>query len=433
MKNSVTKQFIRYVSQNIIGMIGISAYVLADTFFISIAEGANGIAALNLVLPFYSLVFGIGTLLGLGSATRYKIELSQGSDQADGYFSNAVFWALILCGLLMPLGLFFPDKVLAIMGGDQVIIETGRAYTHIFLSMAPFFALNYVCNAFVRNDHNPTLAMTATVSSNLFNIVADYVLMFPLGMGMAGAALATALAPVFGICVCMIHFLSKHNHVRFLWQIPNPRLMIRAAKLGFSGFVGEMASGVITMLFNFLILGLTGNVGVAAFGVIANVAIVASAVFGGISQGAQPLVSEYYGRKDQQSVKKVLQLSLLTALASAMIVIGIANTCATGIVSVFNAEHNAQMAELAVQGVKLYFLGYLFAGFNIVGTGYLAATANAVWSSITSMMRGFVVITLCAVLMAKLFGMTGIWLAFPAAEMLTAVVMVYAIARSNSH
>lgn len=431
MKHTVTKQFIRYVSQNIIGMIGISAYVLADTFFISIAEGANGIAALNLVLPFYSLVFGIGTLLGLGSATRYKIERVAGSKNVDHYFSNAIFWAIILCGLLVPLGLFFPDKVISLLGGDPVIIETGRRYTHIFLSMAPFFALNYVCNAFVRNDDDPTLAMTATVSSNIFNIIADYILMFPIGMGMAGAALATALSPVFGICVCMIHFLGKKNKVRFLWKLPSIHLFWRSATLGFPGFVGEMASGVITLLFNFLILGLTGNVGVAAFGVIANVAIVVTAVFSGISQGAQPLLSDYYGKGDRLSVRKVLRLSIFTAFGIAILAIFVANAFAEPIVAIFNTEKNMEMASLAVRGVKLYFLGYLFAGFNIVGTGYLAATANAAWSSITSLLRGFVAITICAVILAKFFGMTGIWLAFFAAEAITAVVMVYVINHSK--
>lgn len=116
-------------------------------------------------------------------------------------------------------------------------------------------------------------------------------------------------------------------------------------------------------------------------------------------------------------------------------VLAVLIVCLTGcftkqIVQVFNSEQNARMAAYALQGVRLYFIGFLFAGFNIVGTGYLSATESAKWAFITSIVRGVAAIIVCAFVLSWLFGMTGIWLAFPAAELFTAVLMVTAIAKS---
>ncbi|MFR4172077.1 MATE family efflux transporter [Fusicatenibacter sp.] len=429
-KDSAGGLFARYVSQNILGMLGLSAYVLADTFFISLAQGADGITALNLILPLYSLIFAIGSMIGVGSATRFKIYRARGDQEADYYFSNAIIFAVIF-GLIFSLaGLFFPGPIVRLLGGTEDIVAIGIPYTRIFMLFGPFFMMNYICNAFVRNDGNPSLAMTATFSSSIFNIVMDYVLMFPLKMGMPGAALATAFSPIVGIGICCIHLFSKKNSVRFRLQLPSLRRLGRACQLGVAAFMGEISSGVTTMVFNFLILGLTGNTGIAAYGVVANVALVATAVFNGISQGSQPLLSDYYGKNDDKSVQKILRLSIITGIAAAVLIILVTNLIPDVIVAVFNNENNAEMASYAVFGVQLYFTGFLFAGFNIIGTGFLSATESAAWAFITSVLRGFVAISLCALLLSALFGMTGVWLAFPVAEFITAVLMVIAIAQN---
>jgi len=425
--SSVGKTFTKYVSQNILGMLGISAYILADTFFIARAEGADGITALNLVLPLYSLIFAIGSMMATGSATRFKILRARGNKKADSYFPNALLFAVIFGLFFVALGVLVPSQIIRILGGDAEITAIGTPYTRIFLLFAPFFMCNYICNAFVRNDGNPSLAMTATLCSNFFNIVMDYVLMFPLGLGMAGAALATAISPIVGICICTIHFLSPKSTIHFRLMLPSLRMLAQSCQLGIAAFVGEISSGITTIVFNFLLLNLAGNTGVAAYGVIANIAIVATALFNGIAQGTQPLNSEFYGKGDSRSVRKVLRLSFATALGIALLILLTANMLAAPIVSLFNHEQDARMAAYAVTGMKLYFIGYLFAGFNIVGTGYLSATAAAKWAFVTSISRGFAAITACAFLLASLLGITGVWLAFPAAELLTAVVMCFAL------
>lgn len=429
--SGVEKKFIRYVSQNIMGMLGISIYILADTLFISKAEGAGGITALNLVLPLYSLIFGIGEMLGVGSAIRFNILRARKEKEADYYFSNALLFAGIFGLIFMVMGGLFPGQIMMALGGDGEIVEIGRSYTRIFLLFAPFFMANYILNAFVRNDGNTSLAMKATLFSSLFNIVMDYVLMFPLRLGMAGAALATGFSPIIGSLICCLHFFKEKNTIRFLWKKPSGRKLIEACQLGFSAFIGQISSGVTTALFNFLILGLVGNDGVAAFGIVANTAIVATSIFNGVSQGSQPLFSHFYGHGKEESVKKTLKLAILTSFVLSILIITVTFCFTEPIIRVFNSENNRQMALYAREGIRFYFIGFLFAGFNIVGAGYLGATEAAIWAFATSMIRGVGAISVCAFVLAYFMGMTGVWLAFPAAECLTAFVTFTAIKRKT--
>ena len=416
------KKFVKYVSQNMLGMVGMSVYILADTYFISVAVGTDGITALNLVLPVYNMIFAIGAMMGVGSAIRLVIERNQEHPNADGYFFHALSWALIVGLLFMLVGIFFPDKLIALLGGDAEIVAVGKNYTRIFMSFAPFFMWNYICNAFVRNDGNPSIAMAATLFSSLFNIVFDYVLMFPLGLSMEGAALATALSPVVGILICCIHFRSEKCTVKFKPMLPSLRKILFCCQFGVSSFVGEISSGVITVVFNMIILGLAGNTGVAAYGVVANTSLVAVALFNGIAQGSQPLVSEAYGRDIHKDVKTYLKMAVTTAVGVSVLLVIFIYLFAPVVTAVFNGEHNRTLADYAETGLRIYFIGFLFAGINIVGTGFLSATEKAGWAFAASILRGFIAISVCAVVMSICFGMVGMWLAFPVAELLTALV-----------
>lgn len=428
---SVTKQFVRYVTQNIFGMLGISCYIIADTFFIAKAAGTDGITVLNLVLPIYNLIFAIGSMIGVGSATRFTILRAQGGERAHDYFSNAICFVWMIGILFTLAGIFIPDKIIALMGGDPGIVALGTGYTRIFLLFTPFFMMNYVIMAFVRNDNQPSLAMAGTLAGSFSNILFDYIFMFPLGMGLEGAALATAASPIISILICSAHFFGKKNTVRFRLHAPSIAQLFGACQLGVSAFVGEISSGVITTVFNFLILGLVGNIGVAAYGVIANFALVAMAIFNGVSQGAQPIVSDCYGKGDVKSVRKIRNLGLATALGIAVVLIGAVYGFTDSLVSLFNSEHSAELAAYAHTGMRLYFIGFLFAGINIVGAGFLSATERARESFVTSVMRGFVCIIGCSLLFAAAFGINGVWLSFPASELLTAIVMAVVLVRDN--
>lgn len=433
---SVKRMFFKYVPQNILGMVGISLYILADTFFIAQAVGADGITALNLVLPIYSLIFAIGVMIGVGSAIRYAVASGKGDGRANGYFFNAIFWGTVIGLIFMILGLFFPGHIIAMLGGDATIVEVGCTYTRIFMGFAPFFIWNHICNAFVRNDGAPGIAMAATLFSSLFNIVGDYVLMFPLGMGMPGAALATALSPILGVLICCIHLCSKKSSVSLKPVMPSLKKLFYSCQVGVAAFVGEISSGVTTALFNVIILKLAGNTGVAAYGVVANTALVAVAMFNGVSQGTQPIVSLYYGRNEHKNILKTFSMAIVTALVLAVLMLGVVWIWTEPIAGIFNKESDAVLAAYAHTGLRLYFIGFLFAGINIVGAGVLSAMEAAKGAFISSIMRGFVAIIICAVVMSWLFDMNGVWLSFAVAEAITMLVTVAAlnsVLKKDSH
>lgn len=422
---NVRKKFAKYVSLNVCGMVGISLYILADTFFIAQAVGADGITALNLVLPLYSLIFAIGQMIGVGSAIRFSVENAQGRESRYPWFSNALLWAGILGLVFSVLGLAFAEQIVALLGADASIVAVGAPYTRIFMSFSPFFMWNHVCNAFVRNDGRPMVAMAATLISSLFNIVFDYILMYPFGLGMAGAALATACSPVVGILICLIHLLSKRSSLLFSWIVPSFRRLIRACQVGVSAFVGEISSGVTTAVFNFLILGLAGNTGVAAYGVVANLSIVAVAMFNGIAQGTQPLISDFYGRGERTAVRRVIRMGMGLSLVFALLIVVVTWGCSAPIVSVFNKSADPVLASYATEGLRLYMLGFFFAGWNMIASSVFSSMEQARAAFLTSVLRGFVMIVLCALALAALFGMTGVWMAFPVAEALTLAVTLW--------
>lgn len=203
---------------------------------------------------------------------------------------------------------------------------------------------------------------------------------------------------------------------------PSLRKLLRSCQVGVSAFVGEISSGVITVAFNMIILHLVGNIGVAAYGVVANTALVAVSMFNGVAQGSQPLISECYGKSDWKNVRSILKMALVTSVALAAVLLLIIFVWTTPIANIFNSEGNPVLTGYAVSGLRIYFVGFLFAGINIVGTGILSAVESARWAFTASILRGFVVILCAAFLLSYLFGMTGVWMAFPAAELITMVV-----------
>ena len=426
---NLTKQFFKYVSQNIFGLLGTSCYILADTYFIAQAAGTDGVPLLNLCLPIYNLIFAFGSMIGLGAATRYAILRAQGDARAQRYFSNAIFSVCILAVPFMLVGIFRPDGLLRLMGGDADIVALGMNYARIFLMFTPFFMCNYVVASFVRNDGDPSLAMVATLSGSLFNVVFDYIFIFPMGLGLPGAALATAISPILSIAVCSAHFIKKSNTITFVRKAPSVRLLAQSCQLGISGFVGELSSGVTTTVFNFLLLRLAGNVAVAAYGVVANFALVATAIFNGVAQGAQPLVSQCYGKNEMAGARKLLLLGCGTALGLAALLYGVVFGYTDVLTALFNSENSALMAEFAHSGMRIYFVGYFFAGCNIVAAGYLGAVNRPAEASITSLCRGMVAIVVCSLVLSALFGMNGVWAAFPVSEAITLSLTVFLLKR----
>lgn len=411
------RSFFQYVSLNVLGALGLSGYILADTLFVAHRLGTDGLAALNLAISVFGLINGLGLMLGIGGATRYAICRTQGDGvRADRAFSRALACGGTLGGLLALAGLLWAVPLARLLGAEGAILPMCSVYLRTVLLFAPCFLLNHILTAFVRNDGNPKLAMAAMLLGSLSNIVLDYVFLYPMDMGIFGAALATGIAPVVGLCVSSLHILTRRSRFRLRPFRPALRPLADLAGLGSAAFLNECSSGLVLVVFNLLTLRLAGTLGVAAYGIVANLALMALALFTGVNQGVQPLVSLAHGRGDAAGVRTLCRMALGLALCAGLCMAALAFFAAGPLVSLFNRDGDPALQQMAEQGLRLYFLGFPFAGLNLITASFLGAAEHPGRSLRLSLLRGFVSIVAAALLLAALLGLTGVWLAFPAAE-----------------
>lgn len=422
---SLKKNYAKYVSLNVLGMIGISCYILADTFFISNALGALGLAALNFAIPIFSIINGIGLMSGMGGGTKYTIFKSQNEhEQANIIFTHSIAIGLIAGFTLALIGLFFSSPIASLLGADHNTLSITNIYLKTVFCFAPFFILNNVLLAFVRNDGNPNLSMVAMLTGSISNIFLDYILIYPMNLGMFGAAFATGLSPIIGILILSFHFIFHKNHFKLKKCKMVFSYVTNILTLGVSAFITELSSGVVLITFNLVILQFEGNIGVAAYGIIANLALVIIAIFTGISQGLQPLLSNCYGLQEHDKVKELLRYGLTTTIVFALIVYVISLINIDFLISVFNSENNLRLHNLASTGIKLYFAGFFFAGFNIVVTTFFSAVNSPKQSFIISIIRGFIAIVPLVFILSIMFKMNGVWISFTVTEGITTLIAV---------
>ena len=426
----IRKQFASFVSRNILGMIGMSCYYIVDTLFVAQSQGADGVAALNLVSPPYYLIFAVAAMLANGSAIIYKIRTAQGNKETKGYFTDAIIFALLGSIPFIIVGIFYPDKIIELMGGDTRIVELGTTYMRIIMLFAPMLICNSIVVTYVRNDDQPELAMRATLISSIFNIVGDYILMFPLDMGMTGAALASGFAPIVSIAICSMHIRSEKSNIHLMMKLPNLRLLPQIIGVGAAAFATKISTAIVILVYNFLIIELSGNTGLAAYGVVSTIAIFVKLIFEGIADGSQPLLSEYYGKEKKEELSYLFRLGIKSAIISAMIVYILLVVTAAPIATAFNSENSAALQILTIVGIRLYFLAYVFGSFNTVCIGYFSATAKSWWAGMISVIRSSVALVIFAVVLAKVFGMNGVWLSYAATEVFT-IGIVLAGLRKN--
>lgn len=423
MTKSAFKEFAKYSSLNVLGMLGLSCYILADTFFVSKGLGANGLAALNLAIPVYSFIHGSGLMAGIGGGTKYAIQKSQiNYEAANRAFSHAVYICCALALLFVAIGLFFSDALAAFLGAEGQIYDMSRTYLQVILLFAPAFLFNNLLLCFVRNDGSPQLAMAAMITGSLSNVVLDWLFMFPFGMGIFGAVLATGLAPIISMALLSVHFIRRRNGFKLIKCRPDMRLTLSILSGGVPSLVTEWSSGIVMIAFNSIILHLEGNIGVAAYGVIANLSLVVIAIYTGIAQGIQPLISNGYGTGDYRKIKEVLQYAVLAMLLVSAAVYACVFFAASGIAGIFNSEGSALLQILAAQGMKLYFIACPFAGFNVIISMYFTSSERARPAHIISLLRGFIIIIPAAFILSRLAGLTGVWCAFPLTEAVVAVL-----------
>ena len=420
-------EFRRYAAPGVLGMIGISCYILADTFFVAKGTGSLGLAALNIAIPAYNLMNGLGLMVGVGGATHYSLCRAQGdAAEADRTFTHTLLLGLCIALVFVLTGTFGVVPLSRLLGANAETLDMTAVYLRLLLCFAPFFVTNNIMIAFVRNDGEPGRAMAGMIAGSLFNIVFDWVFIFPCGLGMFGAALATGASPLVSLLVLSGHLRRPSRGFHLRRERLRPRLLPRICAPGLSSLVSELASGITLLLINLVLLRIAGNTAVAAYGVIANLALVESAIFTGLSTGVQPLIS----RSAEADRRRLLHWTVTTALVISALMYVLVFVFASPITAVFNSEHDPALAACAVPGLRIYFAGFLASCINIIAAAYFSAAGQAARGFIISLVRSIIAIPPVLFALSALLGVTGVWLTFPAVEVLACVLSLLFILRS---
>lgn len=419
MKQNKGLSFTRYVFLNMLGMVGLSCYILADTFFVSAALGARGLVALNLAISVYSLISGVGLMLGMGGGARYGVLKARGNREGQNQvFITALVLGAVFSSIFFLTGIFASESVAGILGASGSVLPMTAEYLRTILCFSPCFLLNNILLAFLRNDGAPRLAMAAMLAGSFSNVFLDYLFLFPLQWGMFGAAFATGLAPVISMSVLSIHFWKGNQGFSGAMGGFSLRLAAQICGAGLSALVTELSSAVTLAVFNLLFLRLSGDTGVAAYGIVANLALVETSLFVGAAQGIQPLVSRACGFGEKEEERRLLKKSAVLAFILSLVLYGIVFFNAAAFTGIFNGEQDAALARMAEQGLRFYFTGYFLGGFNILASAFFSASGKEKSGFLISMLRGILALLPLAVLFSLIGGTTGLWLNFPAAELL---------------
>lgn len=421
-----TVHFYRYISMSILGMLGAAVTILTDTFFVSDRLGVSGLAALNITICIFGLINGLGMLFGIGGATYYSISKARGEDvKANRIFTTAFYLSLGIGIILCLIGIFLSRAVVLILGAKGEILPMADVYMKTILCFAPFFILRHLYISFIRNDGSPKLAMIVMLVGSVANIILDYVFMYPFDMGIFGAAFATALTPAVGVLICSLHWLYKQNQFHFTKKIISFAEIRKLCGFGLASFINEFSSGIVLLVFNLLILKSSGNTGVAAYGIVANLALIVLAIFTGVAQGVQPLLSRAYGEGEQSQVKFVYRRGIIVSTIIGVLVFLGTLRFAPEMIQVFNQEQNFVLQIMAERGIKIYFVSFLFLGYNFMTTVWFSATEYVSYSLKLSFFRGCVGIIAIVVLFSFMWGIDGIWLSIPTVEVITLIIGKY--------
>ena len=430
LHDPVRKVFINYLIPSVSATMVTSIYILADTMMIGRGVGANGLAALNILLPMYSTFYGFGMMCGIGGSVLFGFSRGKGEEkEARGYFTTALLLAAILAVLSVVLCNVFFEPLLDFLGCTPAMREYAVPYGRILMLASPLYIFSCFLQAFVRNDGAPRLAMIGVVAGGITNVVLDYIFIYMFHWGMAGAVLATVAGTLLTIVILGSHFLKAENHLKLGGGI-TPKKFRDVLVNGMPSFIMELSSGVIMLLFNLQLLKYVGDIGVVVYGIISNVALVVTSLSNGIAQAAQPMISANYGAGKAERVREGRNLSLAVAMAAGVLFTSSGFLIPVPIAELFLVP-TEQIIAMAVPAIKLYFVSFVISEWNIICGTYFQAIVKPKLSLMITVMRGVVLNCILVFVLPAIFGVSGIWAVVTVSEVMTAIAVLYFMRRER--
>ena len=430
------KKIFRFALPSIVMMVFTSIYGVVDGTFVSNFVGKTPFAAVNLVWPFLMILGAFGFMIGTGGSALVAKTLGENKkEDANRYFTMLIILVVILGILLTIFGLIVVRPLSHALGARGQMLEDCVTYGRTLMIFNTAFMLQSVFQSLFITAEKPRLGLIMTVAAGLTNMVLDALFIAVFKWGLVGAALASGLSQCIGGILPLIYFLSSKNDtpLKFVKTKMEGKVLLKACANGASELMTTVSSSLVSMLYNFQLMRLAGQNGIAAYGAVMYVEFAFIAVFIGYSIGTAPIVSYHYGSENHNEVKNMLQKSfkIMSVLGITMMVL--AQILASPLAKVF-VGYDKQLFDMTVHGFRLFSFYFILAGINIYASSFFTALNNGMISAIISFSRTLGFETLAVIILPIFLQLDGVWLAITVAEICAFVISIsFLIAKKEKY
>lgn len=430
----VRKAFRSFFLPSLFSCVGIAVGGLADCIFVGNMIGAVGLTAISIGQPVYMLFNTISYSLSIGGSIRYSAALSAGkAEEGNRIFGNILRTAFLIYVVLCGLGLLFLPQVLAFLGAGTPGTEiwaNSESLVRAQLMLVPVMFCQGPFYYFVNSDNDPKLAAAAFVASNTLDIIFNYVFVVGMRLGVAGSVYSTGLGAAAMICISSLHFIQKRGCLRITWPKFDGKELLRSFKTGFATSVQYIYQFVTILVCNRLLMALGGNLGVAVFDIVFNVALLASSVYDAISMALQPMVSTFRGEHNLENIRhtlrEALKVSLILSAALSLLLVLFPNW----VCFAFGLRDSTELSA-GSEAVRIYAAGVVFSGINMLMTYYYQAMEREFASYLLFTLRSFALFLMFSLVLGQI-SLSAFWWTYPGTEAVTLLVLAAYNARKGS-
>lgn len=430
MSQSISKEFsfvqlLKFAFPSIVMMIFLSLYTIVDGFFVSRFVGTDALSAVNIVYPVVSVTIAVGIMFATGGSAIVAMRLGEGRKKtANENFTAIVVVATCVSIIFCILSILFMDPIVRFLGAKGVLVPLSKHYLLILLLFAPMSVLQMLFQSFFVTAGKPSLGLSLTIIAGICNMVLDYVLIVPAGLGIRGAALATSIGYCIPAVGGLVFFFRNRGGLCFVRPQFELRMIANSCLNGSSEMITNLSNSVITLLFNVLMMKFAGSDGVAAITIILYTRFLMTSLFMGYSIGVAPIISYHYGAANKIYLKKLFGMCFAFVLAASLLVFFTA-FFSSGIIAGIFAPAGSSVYLLAVKGLRIFSFAFFFAGVNIFASALYTALSNGRISALISFSRTFLFTVVGIFLMVHFLQMDGLWLAIPFSELVTIIVVCF--------
>lgn len=426
-QDSVLKVFLRYLIPSLTGMLLMSVNIVMDGIFVGHRLGGVALAGINIAVPVFSIFTAISLWIGIGGATQHSFALGEKNvTKAQQIFTRSVILVITITIMLAIIAFIFRVPLAYLLGANDETLPYVMDYMNVLLLFGFVLTLENILSIFVRNDGDPNLAMFALIATAVINVILNYLFLFVFNLGVRGSALATMSAIAIGVLILCTHFFKKSSHLKLAKSRVTGESIKRTLSIGLPSFLSELGMSVFTMGYNIAIAAVAGTAGVAAFSVLNYTHSVILMLFLGMGSAIQPLISYYRGAKMKSRETATIRLSVSVAFGTGLVFFIAGLLFADNIVNLFG-DFESEIHDLAVLGVRVFFSGYLFMGFNFVMMTYFQTTDRIGMATFITVARELILMVIFLLVLPPLLGATGVFIAIPISEFIVATsIFIYA-------